>query len=237
MPKRSECPQPQIRSCKQDRGCAKSSAVPSGIGRCESLWIRETCYDNLLRGTDVADWYDQIGDEHKEFIEKQHLFFVATAPAAGEGDVNLSPKGRTLLRVLGPNLVGYLDYPGSGNETARHLEESERITLMLCSFDAQARILRLYGKGRRVDLDAPELSVHRAAFQSDFHPYVRQAFFIDVEKVQTSCGYAVPRMAFVSERDTLDRWCETKLEPREMANGIPQPGRFQRKDGTLVAER
>lgn len=185
----------------------------------------------------MADWFTSISDEHRDFIEKQHVFFVATAPNSSEGDINLSPKGRTLLRVLTPNLVGYLDYPGSGNETAKHLAEGERITLMLCSFDATARILRLYGRGRRVDLDAPELAQFRPAFMDDFHPYVRQAFFVDVEKVQTSCGYAVPRMQFVSERDTLDRWCENKLEPRVMKAGAPLPGRFVRKDGTLVAER
>lgn len=185
----------------------------------------------------MADWYDHIDDERKAFIEKQHLFFVATAPAEADGLVNLSPKGRTLLRVLGPNLVGYLDYPGSGNETAKHLDGDDRITLMLCSFDATAGILRLYGRGRRVDLDAPELARHRASFSGDFHPYVRQAFFVDVEKVQTSCGYAVPRMQFVNDRDTLDRWCENRMEPREMVDGVPQPGRFQKKDGTLMAER
>jgi hypothetical protein len=185
----------------------------------------------------MADWFDSISDEHKRFIEAQHVFFVATAPSAPDGDINLSPKGRTLLRVLGPNLVGYLDYPGSGNETAKHTMENGRITLMLCSFDAQARILRIYGEGRRVDLDAPDLAHYRAAFVDDFHPYVRQAFFIDVEKLQTSCGYAVPRMQFVSDRDTLDRYCENKLEPRVMVGGVPQPGVFAHKDGTIVAER
>jgi hypothetical protein len=108
---------------------------------------------------------------------------------------------------------------------------------MLCSFDATARILRLYGRGKRVDLDAPELREYRAAFIDDFHPFVRQAFFVEVDKVQTSCGYAVPRMEFVSERDTLDRWCESRMEPREMVDGMPQPGQFRRKDGTVVAAR
>jgi hypothetical protein len=185
----------------------------------------------------MADWFTRIEDEHRVFIEKQHIFFVATAPADASGEVNLSPKGRTLLRVLGPNLLGYLDYPGSGNETAKHLTEGERITLMLCSFDATARILRLYGRGKRVDLDAPELREYRAAFIDDFHPFVRQAFFVEVDKVQTSCGYAVPRMEFVSERDTLDRWCESRMEPREMVDGMPQPGQLRRKDGTVVAAR
>jgi len=185
----------------------------------------------------MADWYDRIDDERKAFIEKQHVFFVATAPEDADGLVNLSPKGRTLLRVLGPNLVGYLDYPGSGNETAKHLAQNARITLMLCSFEGTAGILRLYGRGRRVDLDAPELAEYRAAFVDDFHPFVRQAFFVDVEKVQTSCGYAVPRMEYVADRETLDKWCENKVVPRRMAGGMPQPGRFERKDGTLVAER
>lgn len=185
----------------------------------------------------MAEWYDNIDDERKAFIEKQHVFFVATAPEDADGLVNLSPKGRTLLKVLGPNLVGYLDYPGSGNETATHLGENPRITLMLCSFDGPTGILRLYGRGRRVDLDDPELAQHRAAFIDDFHPFVRQAFFVDVEQVQTSCGYAVPRMDFVADRETLDKWCENKVVPREMVDGVPQPGRFERKDGQLVAER
>lgn len=185
----------------------------------------------------MADWYDHIDDDRKAFIEKQHIFFVATAPEDPNCDVNLSPKGRTLLRVLGPNLVGYLDYPGSGNETASHLGANERITLMLCSFDGPTGILRLYGRGRRVDLDAPELAEHRSAFIDDFHPYVRQAFFVEVDRVQTSCGYAVPKMQFVSDRDTLDRWCENKMEPRQMADGVPQPGRLTKKDGTVMALR
>lgn len=186
----------------------------------------------------MADWFEQITDEHKALIERQHIFFVATAPTDLEGGyVNLSPKGRTLLRVLGPNLVGYLDYPGSGNETAKHTEENGRIALMVCSFDATAGILRLYGRGRRADLDDPEFVRYREAFASDFHPYVRQAFLIDVERVQTSCGYAVPRMEFKADRETLDKWCEHKAVPREMVDGMPQPGRFERKDGTLIAVR
>ncbi|MGE5597434.1 MAG: pyridoxamine 5'-phosphate oxidase family protein [Hyphomicrobiales bacterium] len=178
----------------------------------------------------MAEWFDHIDDRVRGIIERQHIFFVATAPADPEsGWPNVSPKGRTLLKVLGPNLVGYLDYPGSGNETAKHVTENGRITLMVCSFEATTGVVRLYGHGRRVDLDSPELAQHRAAFMGDFHPYVRQAFFVDVEKVQTSCGYAVPRMEYISDRDTLDRWCERKLEPREMVDGVPQPGELVAK--------
>lgn len=173
----------------------------------------------------MANWYDSIDDERRAFIERQHLFFISTAPTGLEdGYPNLSPKGRTLLRVLGPNLVGYLDYPGSGNETATHLGQNGRVTIMLCSFDPTAGILRLYGRGRRVDLDDPALLDHRDAFRDDFHPYVRQAFLVEVERLQTSCGYAVPRFEFTGDRETLDKYCERKLEPREMVDGVPQPG-------------
>src|SRR5690349_17193306 len=178
----------------------------------------------------MAEWFTQIDDDKKAFIERQHMFFVATAPTDMEdGWPNLSPKGRTLLRVLGPNLVGYLDYPGSGNETAKHTSENGRITLMLCSFEATTGVMRLYGRGRRVDLDDPMLRQYRDAFADDIHPYVRQAFFIDVEKVQTSCGYAVPRMSYVAERETLDKWCERKLEPREIVDGLPAAGELMEK--------
>ena len=173
----------------------------------------------------MAETFSSINDDHRAFIERQHLFFVATAPNGDEdGFPNLSPKGRTLVRVLGPNLVGWLDYPGSGNETARHTAQNGRITIMLCSFDATAGIMRLYGRGRAVDLDDTLLAEHREAFLDDAHPYVRQAFFVDVERLQTSCGYAVPRFEYLQDRDTLDRYCERKLEPLPMVDGMPVKG-------------
>jgi hypothetical protein len=178
----------------------------------------------------MAEWYDDIDDERKRWIEAQHLFFIATAPDAGDGGYpNLSPKGRNLLRVLAPNLVGYIDYPGSGNETAKHIEQNGRVTIMLCSFEPTARTMRLFGRGRRVDLDDPDVARYRDAFGPDLHPYSRQAFFVDVERVQTSCGYSVPRMEYLGERDTLDRWCERKLEPRQMVDGMPQSGPLREK--------
>ena len=173
----------------------------------------------------MADWYDHIDDARRAFIERQHIFFVGTAPSdPADGYPNVSPKGRTLVKVLGPNLIGWLDYPGSGNETARHTADNGRITVMFCSFEATAGTLRIYGRGRAVDLDDPLLAAHREAFLSDAHPFVRQAFFVEVEKVQTSCGYSIPRFEFVKERDTLDLWCERKLEPRAMVDGMPSAG-------------
>jgi hypothetical protein len=187
----------------------------------------------------LADWFEAIDAERKAFIERQHMFFVATAPddLAGDDWPNLSPKGRTLVRVLGPNRLGWLDYPGSGNETARHTRQNQKVTLMFCSFEATAGILRVYGHGRAVELDSPEFADVREAFREDAHPYVRQAFLVDVEKLQTSCGYAVPRYDYLDERHTLDLWCERRLEGREMADGLPAGGPLRMKDGQLLAER
>ncbi len=185
----------------------------------------------------MADWYNEIDAERRAFIEAQHLFFVATAPKDGEGFPNLSPKGRSLLRVLGPNIVGYVDYPGSGNETANHLDEGSPITLMLCSFGPTAGILRLYGTGRRLDLDDPEFRKYATHFADDLHPYVRQVFLIDVEKLQTSCGYAVPRYELIEERETLDKWCERKLQPREMDGAMPKSGPLLTKAGVPYGAR
>ena len=180
----------------------------------------------------MADWFDRIDDERRRFIEAQHLFFVASTPSVIDGDAwpNLSPKGRTLVKVLGPNLVGWLDYPGSGNETAKHTAENGKVTLMFCSFGPIAGIVRLYGRGRAVSLDDPLVAEHREAFLGAGHPYVRQAFFVDVERVQTSCGSAVPRFEFVTDRDTLDRWCERRLEPREMRDGMPVAGELRLRE-------
>jgi hypothetical protein len=187
----------------------------------------------------MADWYDHIDDERKAFIERQHVFFVSTSPSDLEGDgwPNLSPKGRTLCRVLGPRLVGWLDYPGSGNETATHAAANGKVTLMFCSFEATAGILRVYGRGRALPLDDPGFLEHSGAFADDLHPFVRQAFLVEVEKAQTSCGYAVPRYDYRSERDTLDRWCESKLLPRQVGEGTISAGPLRMKDGTLLAAR
>jgi hypothetical protein len=188
----------------------------------------------------MADWFDHIDDEQKAFIERQHMFFVATAPDGDDADAwpNLSPKGRTLVRVLGPNRVGWLDYPGSGNETAKHTGTGGgKVTLMFCSFDATAGIVRVYGRGRAYRLDDPAFVEVREAFRDDGHPFVRQAFIVEVEKLQTSCGYAVPRMDYRAERDTLDRWCANRLEERAMVDGLPEAAPLRTKDGKLLSAK
>lgn len=151
--------------------------------------------------------FDRISDDLAGFIAAQPLFFVATAPRDG-GHVNLSPKGLDTLRVLDPQTVAYLDMTGSGNETSAHLADNGRLTIMFCSFGPRALILRLYGRGRTVlpgDEGFDDLNARFAP-----NPGLRQFIVLEVERVQTSCGYAVPRMDAPRERDTLLRWSEKK---------------------------
>jgi hypothetical protein len=152
--------------------------------------------------------FDSINADLQAFIEKQPLFFVATAPLGADGRVNLSPKGLDSLRVLSPTRVAYLDLTGSGNETAAHIAENGRITFMFCAFNGPPRIVRLYGKGMIALPDSllwNELIVHFTG-----HPGMRQIIVADLTRVQTSCGYAVPLMEFVRERDTLLQWAEAR---------------------------
>ena len=156
----------------------------------------------------MADFFETISPDHTRFIEAQPLFFVATAPLAAGGHVNLSPKGLDTFRVLAPDRVAYLDLTGSGNETAAHLRENGRITFMFCSFARRPLILRLYGTGRTVLPGVPEWDALISRFPDV--PGARQIISADVELVQTSCGYAVPRMTLDGQRDTLVRWAEAK---------------------------
>jgi hypothetical protein len=151
--------------------------------------------------------FDRISDDLAAFIAEQPLFFVASAPSEG-GHVNLSPKGLDTLRVLDPQTVAYLDLTGSGNETSAHLADNGRLTLMFCSFSATARILRLYGRGHTVLPGDEGFEELRDRFEAV--PGLRQFIVLQVERVQTSCGYAVPRMDNPRERDTLKRWAERK---------------------------
>jgi hypothetical protein len=154
----------------------------------------------------MAEFFDHISGEHAEFIARQPVFFVATAAAGAR--VNLSPKGMDSFRVLGPKLAGYLDVGGSGNETQAHLTADGRITIMFCAFDKPALILRIYGRGRFVLPQDPAWAQHVGAF--NVLPGARQIFLIDIDTVQTSCGWGVPYMAFDHERDTLSRAHQSK---------------------------
>lgn len=159
----------------------------------------------------MASFFTSIEPAHREMLESAPLFFVATA--APDGHVNVSPKGLDTLRILSPTRLAYLDLTGSGNETAAHILQCNRITLMTCSFTRNAMILRVYGTARSVKPGDPEWHEHLALFPKIAG--TRQIFLIDVEKVQTSCGFAVPEMELVAERQTLVKWAEGK-SPQEL---------------------
>jgi hypothetical protein len=154
----------------------------------------------------MAKIYPMITEELRAFIEKQHIFFVASAPLSGEGHVNLSPKGLDSFRVLNSHRVAYMDIISSGNETSAHMLENGRITFMFCAFDGPPNILRLYGKGRSVLPGQPDWQDLTARFT--LYPSTRQIIVADITRVQTSCGYGVPLYDYKAERDQHFRWAE-----------------------------
>lgn len=158
----------------------------------------------------MAQFFDAISDRHRAFIEAQKMFFVATAPLAAEGHVNVSPKGMDTFRVLGPNRVGYLDVTGSGNETAAHLRENGRVTVMFCAVEGAPLILRLFGIGRVITRADADWADALARFPRREAP--RQVMEIDVTLVQTACGFGVPLFDYVGDRDALDKWAAKKGE-------------------------
>ncbi len=148
------------------------------------------------------EFFPALTADHRTFIAKQPVFFVATA--AADARINLSPKGMDSFRVLDDTTVAYLDVAGSGNETNAHLLADGRITIMFCAFDNPALIFRIYGHGRPVlpqDDDWAELAGHFTLL-----PGTRQIFVIAVDRVQTSCGWGVPHMSFERERQTLNKY-------------------------------
>jgi hypothetical protein len=152
--------------------------------------------------------FTEINDTHRTFIQQQHLFFVASAPLTAEGHVNLSPKGLDCFRVLSPGLVGYSDMTGSGNETAAHIVENQRITFMFCAFDGPPLILRLYGKGQLVLPGTPEWAEYSPQFP--IYTGTRQLILAHIYAVQTSCGFAVPLYDYKADRDVLHKWADNR---------------------------
>lgn len=152
--------------------------------------------------------HDSIKPAHAAFIEKQHIFFVSTAPLSGEGRINLSPKGLDCFRVLSENRVGYMDLVSSGNETSAHTLENGRITIMLCSFEGAPNILRLYGKGFTVLPGTKEWEEYSPHFR--IYPSTRQLIIANIDLVQTSCGFGVPLYSYEGDRDIHFEWAEKK---------------------------
>lgn len=159
---------------------------------------------------------DGIDDRLAAWLERQPVFFVATAPLGADGHVNVSPKGTIgTFRVLDRDTVAYLDLTGSGAETLAHLRENGRITVMFCAFAGRPNIVRLSGRGSAVLPSAPAFGPLVAGFPP--HPGVRSVVRVAVSRVSDSCGYAVPRMSLDAERDVLELH-NAKKGPEKLAD-------------------
>lgn len=146
---------------------------------------------------------DRISDKLLGWLPDQHIFFVATAPLGADGRVNLSPKGMSdTFAVIDERTVAYLDLTGSGIETVAHVRENSRITVMFCSFDERPNIVRLYGRGSAVQ--PGEAAYEELLKHFPRRDGVRAIIRVDVERVSESCGWGVPRMEFLGERDIMD---------------------------------
>jgi hypothetical protein len=162
----------------------------------------------------VAKVFEQIDESLRAFIDAQPMFFVATAPSGDGGHVNLSPKGgRGLFRVTGPLGFAYVDLMGSGIETIAHLRENGRIVVMFCAFEGGPKIVRLHGTGRPVQQNDEGFEERLAAFDvsAEQRRAVRSVIEVDVARVSDSCGFVVPRMDYVGERDQLYRFADNRI--------------------------
>jgi Pyridoxamine 5'-phosphate oxidase len=152
--------------------------------------------------------YDGITPELSHWIERQHMFFVATAPVANDGLINCSPKGMDTFRILGPREVAYLDLTGSGIETVAHSRENGRIVFMFCAFEGPPKIVRLHGTADVYFLGSPQYD----SLSSLFPAYVGSRAIVRARltRISDSCGYGVPQYRYGGDRNTLIRWSESK---------------------------
>lgn len=150
----------------------------------------------------MSKFYTKLTSRLQKFIEAQKIFFVATAPISGR--INLSPKGMDSFRVVNENRVLWLNVTGSGNETAAHLLENDRITMMFCAFEGAPNILRLYGKGKEIKEGDASWNELITLFPET--PGTRQIFDITIDSTQTSCGMSIPFMEYKGERNQLNDW-------------------------------
>ncbi len=152
----------------------------------------------------MSKLYEELNDKLRGFIEEQKIFFVGTA--ASEGRVNVSPKGMDSLRILNEKQLLWLNLTGSGNETAAHIQEQARMTLMFCAFEGSPLILRAYGNARAVHPRDEEWNEWISLFPE--YPGPRQIFLLDIDLIQTSCGFAVPNYEYKEDRGDLVYWTD-----------------------------
>lgn len=146
--------------------------------------------------------FESLNDKLRAFVERQHVFFVATAPLAADGHVNVSPKGYNTFRVLDDRTVCYLDLSGSGAETIAHLRENGRITVMCCAFEGNPDVVRMYGRGEVVLPDDDRFPDLLALFPP--RSGARAVIVISLDRVSSTCGFGVPFMDFVADRERLE---------------------------------
>ncbi|WP_059008489.1 pyridoxamine 5'-phosphate oxidase family protein [Streptomyces specialis] len=180
--------------------------------------------------------YERIDGRLRTFIEEQPLFFTATAPLAGDGTVNLSPKGLTgSLAILDDRTLAYLDFAGSHAETIAHLRENGRITLMWCAFSGPPTIVRVHGRGEPVFRDDPRwpgLLARFAGIDPADHG-LRAIIVVTAEHIRDSCGFAVPFMTYEADRplharrfaretdETLDTYFRSRSHNGTSVDGLP----------------
>lgn len=150
----------------------------------------------------MAKFFFKLDESLRQFIARQHIFFTASAP--NKGRINLSPKGLDTFRILNDQQVGYLDLTGSECETAAHLAENGRLTLMFCSFEDKPLIVRLYGKGRAIRASDAEWQDLKANFPT--LPGERLIIVLDIDSIMATCGFAVPFFDYKGERERLTDW-------------------------------
>ncbi|HEX4710067.1 pyridoxamine 5'-phosphate oxidase family protein [Phenylobacterium sp.] len=175
----------------------------------------------------MSQIYEQLDDKLIDFIRRQKVFFVATAPLSASGSVNMSPKGYDSLAIIDRRTVAYADLGGSGIETHAHIRENGRVTLMFCAFEGPANILRLYGRGQAVAFNEPGFAEQMKLFPS--FERARGVVTIHVDRVADSCAWGVPYFDYRGERDQLRRWVDAKphdewAERRLSSNGLSIDG-------------
>ena len=154
----------------------------------------------------MAKRFSELSDEHIAFIQNQKVYFVATA--AKMGRINLSPKGMDSLRVLGNNKIAWLNLTGSGNETATHIQQQPRMTVMFCAFEGKPDIIRLYGEASVLHTGDSQWSKYMELFPPATG--ARQIFILDIDLVQSSCGFSVPLLSYEGDREILTNWTDKK---------------------------
>jgi hypothetical protein len=154
--------------------------------------------------------YQEISQPLREWIEKQKMFFVATAPLSGEGHINCSPKGLDSFRIITPTQIAYQDLTGSGIETVAHIKENGRIVIMFCAFEGPPKILRLHGTGQVIEMSHPDFDSMGKHFSERMG--VRAYIRIDLTRISESCGYSIPLYKYEKDRDVLDKYIAAKGE-------------------------